>query len=332
MGLAADGWRAMTDRPGIEPAVDLDAPLWPDGSENLPAVTQRYPAGLEGSALEPAQKPHPLPAGPYTGPTAARVSPAPRAGRRLRPEDYFAAPDDPLPKASLREQAVTAARAGRAGGPGRDWIARQSGDSGGRKKTIIAGAAVIAVVAAGGAVLGLETHRHHASLSGAAQRSSSGPQPHGSAAPPSHGPTAPPSSSTRPQNPLVRVGPGVPRDLAAIQVVGLLISYFTAINSHDYAAYQALLDPQMRQQMTGRRFASGYRTTTDSGPTLTGIATAPDGRTAANVRFTSHQKPSDSPDRSSCTNWSITLFLERSGGGYLIGPAAAGYQASHQPC
>jgi hypothetical protein len=210
------------------------------------------------------------------------------------------------------------------GGHEQDWMGYPSPQSS-RKKIIIAMLAVVALVAVGGGVLGFAMHRRHA-------------PPGNSAATGSASPTAPRSGTASPPagpaggNATVAVAPGVARNPHAAPIVTLLTTYFTAINSHDFSSYQALLNPQMKRSVTLSRFAAGYRSTTDSGATLAGISAAPDGRTIATVTFTSHQDPADSPDRSACTNWSIRLYLQRAGGGYLIGPAVPGYRASHQPC
>jgi hypothetical protein len=85
--------------------------------------------------------------------------------------------------------------------------------------------------------------------------------------------------------------------------------------------------------MTRAQFDKGYRSTADSDETLVGISTASDGDMAAEVTFTSHQDPADSPDQSqSCTSWDISLFLSQGGSGYLIDPAPSDYKASYQPC
>ena len=85
--------------------------------------------------------------------------------------------------------------------------------------------------------------------------------------------------------------------------------------------------------MTQAQFDKGYRSTADSNETLVGISTASSGDLAAQVTFTSHQDPADSPDHSeSCTDWNITLFLAQGGSGYTIDPAPSGYRASYQPC
>ncbi len=140
-----------------------------------------------------------------------------------------------------------------------------------------------------------------------------------------------PSASPTLGNSTVAVGAPVAQNPQAPAVVSLLTSYFTAINTHDYQAYSRLLDQKLQQGLTPARFRAGYGSTADSGAMLTGISTTASG-VAATATFTSHQQPHDSPDRTACTHWSITLFLEQQGGGYAIGQAQPGYHASHQPC
>ena len=129
------------------------------------------------------------------------------------------------------------------------------------------------------------------------------------------------------------VAAGVSQNPDASAVAAFLGQYFAAINARDYQSYLSLLSPQVQQGMTQAQFENGYRSTADSNETLVGISTASDGDLAAEVTFTSHQNPADSPDHSeSCTNWDITIFLAQGGSGYLIDPAPSGYQASHQAC
>jgi hypothetical protein len=131
----------------------------------------------------------------------------------------------------------------------------------------------------------------------------------------------------------VAVGAGAAQDPDASSVADFLGQYFAAINAHDYQSYLALLSPQLQQGMTRAQFDKGYRSTADSDETLVGISTASDGDMAAEVTFTSHQDPADSPDQSqSCTSWDISLFLSQGGSGYLIDPAPSDYKASYQPC
>jgi len=147
---------------------------------------------------------------------------------------------------------------------------------------------------------------------------------------PTTSPTASPTASPTPTG--VAAGPGVTGNSAEPAVVAFLNSYFTAINAHNYAAYNALLDPQLQQNDSQSTFDSGYATTKDSAETLTGITGTGGGGEAATVSFTSHQSPADSATNSSCTSWTITLYLEPNGTGYLDSPAPSGYHASYQAC
>ncbi len=114
---------------------------------------------------------------------------------------------------------------------------------------------------------------------------------------------------------------------AAPQVTALVNQYFMAINQNDYSAYASLLDLQMQQQNPESSFEPGYATTTDSAETLTSISDTGTGGLAAYLTFTSHQSPADSPDDSSCDQWSLTLFLVPNGAGYLIRTPPSNYQA-----
>ena len=104
--------------------------------------------------------------------------------------------------------------------------------------------------------------------------------------------------------------------------------YFHAINGRDYAAYLATQSPGIA--MTAPQFQAG--STQDSDVLVTGITTAPGGRPAADVTFTSRQQPRDGPDGESCTKWQVTMFFDGSAGSYTIGAPPAGYHASYQAC
>ncbi|MGH3190995.1 MAG: hypothetical protein ACRDPY_24550 [Streptosporangiaceae bacterium] len=131
---------------------------------------------------------------------------------------------------------------------------------------------------------------------------------------------------------VVAVAAGVASNPAAPQVTALVDHYFTAINTRDYAAYARLLDRRRRRHETASSFRAGYASTTDSDATLTGILATGSGGVAASVTFTSHQKPANGQDHSSCTRWAITLYLARHGTGYLIETPPSGYRASYQAC
>jgi hypothetical protein len=202
----------------------------------------------------------------------------------------------------------------------------------GRRNQIIVMAAVAIVVlgAAGGAYALVTSHGHEkaagrrpTTASTAASQATSA-----SAAPPTSAPAAPTASSGT----TVAVAAGAASNPAAVQVTALVNSYFMAIDQHDYSAYASLFDLQMQQQNPESSFDSGYATTTDSAETLTSIFDTGSGGLAASVTFTSQQSAADSPDSSSCDQWSITLFLVPAGDGYLIGPPPSSYRASYQAC
>jgi hypothetical protein len=149
-------------------------------------------------------------------------------------------------------------------------------------------------------------------------------------APPSSPPPPPSAAAPSPSDTLVTLAPpaaGYP-DAAAIQPV--IAEYFRAINSRDYAGYLTTQSPG--SAMTEQQFQSGFRSTVDSDVLVTSIATAPDGRPAADVTFTSRQQPQDGPSGESCTNWQVTMFFDPNAGTYTIGAPPADYRASYQAC
>lgn len=148
---------------------------------------------------------------------------------------------------------------------------------------------------------------------------------------PAQSPPGTPSDS--PDGSAVTVGAGASQDPDASSVAAFLGQYFTAINAHDYQSYLSLLSPRLQRGLTPAQFDEGYRSTVDSNEKLIGISTAPDGDLAAEVTFTSHQNPADSPDhRESCTNWHVMRFLARGSSGWVIDPAPSGYHVSYQSC
>ncbi len=117
---------------------------------------------------------------------------------------------------------------------------------------------------------------------------------------------------------------------AAPQVQALVEHYFAAINSHDYAAYNSIHDA--KSQMAQSTFDSGYATTSDSAEQVTAISDAGGGELAATVAFISHQDPAKSINNSSCTRWTIMLYLIPQGSGYLITSTPPGYHAAYAAC
>ncbi len=130
---------------------------------------------------------------------------------------------------------------------------------------------------------------------------------------------------------VVTMAPGMSQAPDAAQVDGFLVSYFTAINAHDYQQYERLLIPARRAQLTAADFARGYGTTTDTGASIVGISPTGHG-VAATVTFTSQQRVTPGADVTSCTYWDITLYLQKQGGTLLIASPPPGYHAYHRAC
>ena len=84
----------------------------------------------------------------------------------------------------------------------------------------------------------------------------------------------------------VALAPGVGQDPAAGPVRSLLVSYFTAINQHQFSQYAQSFLPPLRHKLSSATFAAGYGSTTDTGITLVSITAARQGL-AATITFTS---------------------------------------------
>jgi hypothetical protein len=112
------------------------------------------------------------------------------------------------------------------------------------------------------------------------------------------------------------------------RVLSVLDRYFGAINAHDFAAYKRLFRPALRSALSD----TAVRTATDSGVILRSITPINESRLAAHVTFTSHQQPAASVTNSSCTDWTVRLYLAHVGGRYLLAKPPASYQPSARSC
>ena len=119
------------------------------------------------------------------------------------------------------------------------------------------------------------------------------------------------------------IGPAAASQPAAAQVASFMAGYFDAINQRDYQAYLNAFDEQIRPHESQQTFLADFGTTTDTAPDLAALTPAGAGLLAT-VTFTSHQSPAQSYTHTACTAWTQRLYLEASGGTYLIGPAPAG--------
>ncbi len=210
------------------------------------------------------------------------------------------------------------------------------------RRGLFAALAVVVVLAAGGGAYALASTLggHHTAQSAtrpdtgssAATGTSAGPSAGTTAAGTTAGsPAASPSATPSPTLSLVALASGVSGSPAAPQVESLLSHYFHGINTRDYAEYAGTLTPAEKARQTQPVFTSGYSSTTDSGMTLTSLASGNSGLTAT-VTFTSHQSPAQSVDHSGCNDWTLNFYLVAQGSGYLIGPEPSGYQPAHTDC
>ena len=297
------------------------------GSPGSPGWRGGHPPAYPAPPVDPYEPRPPVdpyeqpPVDPYEQPPVDPYEQPPIWAGPPSPPSPMAPPpsweDQQPPKAYLRQQPEPP-------GPGR------------RSGALIAALAVILVLVAAGTAFTL-VKRSHGGDHAAARRpgaSQAGSPAHASPQVSQTGGAKPASPTPSPSagDAAVAVAPAVAANPAAPRVVSLLARYFAAINGHDYQAFRPLLDGPIQRVETAQRFRAGFRSTRDSGATLTGLSVAPDGRVAAVVAFTSHQSPADSPDQSACTHWTITLYLEHAGGSYLIGAPPAGYQALRQSC
>jgi hypothetical protein len=206
---------------------------------------------------------------------------------------------------------------------------------------LIATAAAVVVVAAGTGLffwLG-PGHQHiHTTAQGglsspvrsapqAAQDSASVPS---AASPAAAAPSPAPAPSTAGS---VTVSAGAAQNPAATAIATFVSQYFSAINSHNFQAYDSLLTPQNQQGQTKETFSQGFGSSADSDEILVAINPATNGDTAATLTFTSHQKASQAQgDTGTCTDWNITLFLESNGTGYLIDQSPSTYHSQYKSC
>jgi hypothetical protein len=141
---------------------------------------------------------------------------------------------------------------------------------------------------------------------------------------------SPPAPSPSPTDTLVSLAPAAAGYPGAAAIQPIITEYFQAINSRDYPGYLTTQSPG--NALTEQQFQTGFRSTVDSDVLITSITTAPDGRPAADVSFTSRQQPQDGPGGESCTNWQVTMFFDANAGTYTIGAPPADYHASYHAC
>ena len=321
-------------------AIPEDVTRW-----DVPADATR----LEASAASPAPAPAPAPDEPdpfarwFAPDPPAPPPPAPLPPRAEPPGRWQAAATEPPGRWQTADTVYAAP--GQAGypppagpgpafppqGPGYPPPKRQS--SGGAKAALII-VAVLVVLAAGGGAYALVNRSNNIRATAPSTSASAAPTTSASA---TGSASASPSSSTSASasggsSGLVAVASSVGSNPATPQVETVLTHFFQGINTHSYTEYVSALDAEERAKQTQSTFDAGYSTTTDSGMTLTSLASTGNGGLAATVTFTSHQSASASVDKSTCNDWSLTFYLVSQGSGYLDGPAPADYQPTYSDC
>jgi hypothetical protein len=222
---------------------------------------------------------------------------------------------------------------------------------------LIAIAAVVVLVAIGTGVFFVlrPGHQHirniaDSGLSSPVRSASRAAQGSGSAlAPPTASSASPAASSPPPATPSavatpsptpgvltvgsVTVSASAAQNPDADAVAAFVGEYFSAINSHSFQAYDALMTPQVQQGQTAQSFSNGFGSTSDSDETLVAITSEANGDTVATLTFTSHQNASQAANGTgTCTDWNITLFLESNATGYLDGTSPSSYHARSTSC
>jgi len=303
------GRHALPPEPAVlRPRVTAQLTLRPGppefGDEQLAGGPFALPSGLPEP--RPPQLPGPEQQGPEWQDPNDRPGPddAGDTGSRApaRPEDHRV-----LPVRAAAHRALTAARGSR-------WV-----------NTVAAG--LVVVVGAATAAIALADHDPPAPSRNAAgdlplQAAGSGGQNSSAGA---DGSGAGPIDLVHP----AATASGAPHER---QVLSLLERYFGAINAHDFPAYQKLFRPGLRSALSAAAFGSEYGSATDSDAILRGITPISSVRFAALVTFINHQQPGSGSASTSCTDWSVRLYLLREDGRYVLAKPPASYRPSTRSC
>jgi hypothetical protein len=301
----------MTSRPARQAE---SQPAAPRPSEPLPSE----PLPSEPLPSEPLPS-EPLPSEPWPSePLLALPLPGePLPGGPLPREPLSA---DPPPAHTGQESAGLPPEAG----PGSPWLASPPS---GRWIALTAAAAVVVIA---GASVTLATEHQGGNRPGTTTRTGGRAPAAGSRRP---GPARHPGSAPgRHAKKLVVLTKQAAKAPDAHPVSAFLTRYFTAIDHHSYTAYRSLYSPLLRPELSAAAFTAGYGTTKDSRAVLRSIFGALPGHVHAVVSFTSHQSAADSPTHTSCTTWTISLYLVRSGASYVIISPPRDYQPSFRAC
>ena len=115
-------------------------------------------------------------------------------------------------------------------------------------------------------------------------------------------------------------------------VVDFFTAYFGAINSADYDAVWAMLDPSLRGS-SSQGLGRGLSTTFDAAVQVRSVTARPGGKVLAHVQFTSFQAPDKGPDGDTCDNWDLDYLLRPEGESWQIAAVSGDHNgATHSSC
>lgn len=306
----------LAGTPGLLP-VRISAA--PPAQGRRPAAAQKRQVAVPALTASPPAAPA-LPASPSAAPAlpAAAALPALPAGRAaipllpaprtIRPEPAGEQPD-PVGPGPLDAAEPRLANPWLARPPSGRWIA-------------LTAATAVVVIAAATATLIVD---HDGSSARPPARTPAAAARHNSAGRPAA------RAVGRPAN-LVANSQAVASAPHVHSIDSFLTRYFSAIDHHSYDAYRQLFSAATRGGLSAASFAAGYGTTRDSTAVLRRVTAAGSGRVEAVVTFTSFQRASDSPTRTPCTAWSISIYLIKSGNSYVIVSPPRGYLPSFRAC
>lgn len=116
-------------------------------------------------------------------------------------------------------------------------------------------------------------------------------------------------------------------------IAAMFNTYFSGINTGNYAAAWATFTPRLQAKISFDKFRAGTSTTYDSGlEVLAAEATGPNTATVA-LAFNSIQAAEHGPDGSTCNNWTLDYSLvQHTDGSWLIDGTSPHHGKSQTPC
>jgi hypothetical protein len=115
-------------------------------------------------------------------------------------------------------------------------------------------------------------------------------------------------------------------------IVSTPTTYFTAVNSGDYATAYAQLDPSEQAMQSEAEFAANISTSQDSNIAIGALSVTSNGSYLVDVSFTSRQSADLGPNGDQCDNWTLQYTMVNSGGTWLIDDAIGQNGTTHMQC